>query len=326
MFRILSAKRAIFILAMASIFAATGSHAQGYPERPVRVVVPFAAGGSNDIVARLLTHKMSMALHQPFVVDNRGGAGGNIGTALVAKAAPDGYTLLSGGMGSLVMNPAIGRVPYDTLRDFAPITLIARAPNVLVVHPSLPVRTVTDLIALARSRPGQLNYASGGVGSTPHLSGALFAIMAGIDLTHIPYKGSAPAITDLIAGQVQLAFAGIPTVLPNINQGRLKALAVTGLERAPQLPNVPTVNESGLKGYEVNPWYGLLAPAGTPAAIVDRLQSECTKALKDAGIREQLLRLGAEPVGSSPAEFASIIKSDLAKWSSVARRVHIAAN
>jgi tripartite-type tricarboxylate transporter receptor subunit TctC len=318
-------RAAITALGITAAIIASAGYAQTYPEKPVRVIVPFAAGGSNDVVARLLAQKMSLSLRQQFVVDNKGGAGGNIGTDLVAKAAPDGYTVLSGGMGSLVMNPAIAKVPYNTLRDFAPITLIARAPNVLVVHPSLPVKSVAGLIELARRRPGQLNYGSGGVGSTPHLSAALFGIMAGIELTHIPYKGSALAITDLIAGQVQLSFAGIPIVLPHIKQGRLKALAVTGIDRSPQLPDVPTVNESGLKGYEVNPWYGLLAPAGTPAFIVDRLQGECAKALKDDVIRQQLVRQGAEPVGSTAAEFARVIKADLAKWSDVAHRAHIRA-
>jgi tripartite-type tricarboxylate transporter receptor subunit TctC len=255
----------------------TAACAQSYPVRPVRVIVPFPAGGSNDIIARVLAQQMSESLRQQFVVDNRAGAGGNIGTDLVAKAAPDGYTVLSGGMGSLVMNPAITKVPYDALRDFSPITLIARAPNVLVTHPSLPVHSVKDLIALARARPGQLNYGSGGVGSTPHLSGALFAAMAGITLNHVAYKGSAPAITDLIAGQVQLSFGGIPAVLPHVNQGRLRAIAVTGLTRSAQLPPIPTVSESGVKGYEVNPWYGMLAPAGTPRDIVDILHAQCQK-------------------------------------------------
>jgi tripartite-type tricarboxylate transporter receptor subunit TctC len=303
----------------------TAACAQSYPVRPVRVIVPFPAGGSNDIIARVLAQQMSESLRQQFVVDNRAGAGGNIGTDLVAKAAPDGYTVLSGGMGSLVMNPAITKVPYDALRDFSPITLIARAPNVLVTHPSLPVHSVKDLIALARARPGQLNYGSGGVGSTPHLSGALFAAMAGITLNHVAYKGSAPAITDLIAGQVQLSFGGIPAVLPHVNQGRLRAIAVTGLTRSAQLPPIPTVSESGVKGYEVNPWYGMLAPAGTPRDIVDILHAQCQKILRSSAMKEHLTRQGADPDGAPPAAFADVLRADIARWSKFIKQNRIEA-
>lgn len=326
MFRIDPATKLIHFLAVAGLVAATASYAQDYPTRPVRIIVPFAAGGSNDIVGRMLAQKLSEALHQQFVVDNRAGAAGNIGTHLAAKAAPDGYTLLSGGMGSLVANPAISKVPYDTVRDFAPITLIARAPNVLVLHPSVPAQNVAQLVALARARPGQLNYGSGGVGSTPHLSGALFAMMAGIELNHVPYKGAAPAVVDLIAGHVQLVLAGIPIVLPHLSLGKLKAIAVTGLERSLQLPNIPTVSESGLKGYDVNPWYGLLAPAGTPLEILSRLHAECRKALTSPAMKEQLLRQGAEADGSAPAEFAGVIRADLKKWSEVAQQARIRAD
>ncbi|HEY9447619.1 MAG TPA: tripartite tricarboxylate transporter substrate binding protein [Burkholderiales bacterium] len=326
MFRIDLATKLIHFLAVAGLVVATASYAQDYPTRPVRIIVPFAAGGSNDIVGRMLAQKLSEALHQQFVVDNRAGAAGNIGTYLAAKAAPDGYTLLSGGMGSLVANPAISKVPYDTVRDFAPITLIARAPNVLVLHPSVPAQNVAQLIALARARPGQLNYGSGGVGSTPHLSGALFAMMAGIELNHVPYKGAAPAVVDLIAGHVQLVLAGIPIVLPHLSLGKLKAIAVTGLERSLQLPNIPTVSESGLKGYDVNPWYGLLAPAGTPIEILSRLHAECRKALTSPAMKEHLLRQGAEADGSAPAEFAGVIRADLKKWSDVAQQARIRAD
>jgi tripartite-type tricarboxylate transporter receptor subunit TctC len=312
-------------MAVHAAFFMTAACAQNYPVRPVRVIVPFPAGGSNDIIARVLAQQMSESLRQQFIVDNRAGAGGNIGTDLVAKAAPDGYTVLSGGMGSLVMNPAITKVPYDALRDFAPITLIARAPNVLVTHPSLPVHSVKDLIALARARPGQLNYGSGGVGSTPHLSGALFAAMAGITLNHVAYKGSAPAITDLIAGQVQLSFGGIPAVLPHVNQGRLRAIAVTGLTRSAQLPAIPTVSESGVKGYEVNPWYGMLAPAGTPRDIVDILHAQCQKILQSPAMKEHLARQGADPDGSPPAAFADVMRADIARWSQFIKQNRIVA-
>jgi tripartite-type tricarboxylate transporter receptor subunit TctC len=291
----------------------TGS-GQAYPGRPVRIVVPFAPGGPNDIIARLVARKLGEAQGQPFVVENRAGAGGNIGTDFVAKSTPDGYTLLSAGPGSLIINPLIGKVPYDTQRDFAPITLMARAPNVLVAHPSLPARSVKELIALARARPGAINYGSGGNGSTPHLSAALFAAMTGVTLTHVPYKGTAPATADLIGGQVQIAFLGIPAVLPHLKSGKLRALAVTGLRRSPELPDVPTVDESGVPGYEVSPWYGLLAPAGVPRAIVARLAVATANIVRTPEIREKLALQGAEAEGSTPQEYAAAIRADTATW------------
>jgi len=294
----------------------TGS-GQVYPSRPVRVVVPFAPGGPNDIIVRLVAQKLADSWGQPFLVENRAGAGGNIGTDYVAKSAPDGYTLLSAGPGSLIINPLIGKVPYDTGRDFAPVTLMARAPNALVAHPSLPARSVKELIALARAHPGAINYGSGGSGSTPHLSAALFAAMAGVELTHVPYKGTAPATADLIGGQVQIAFLGIPAVLPHLKSGRLKVLAVTGLHRSPELPDVPTVDESGVPGYEVSPWYGLLAPAGATRAIVGRLGAEATKIVRTAEMREKLAAQGAEAAGSTPEEYAAVIRADTATWTSV---------
>jgi tripartite-type tricarboxylate transporter receptor subunit TctC len=291
--------------------------AQDYPSRPVRLVVPFAAGGPNDIIARLVGGRLSDALGQPIVVENRPGAGGNIGTDFVAKAPPDGYTLLSAGPGSLIINPLLGAVPYDTARDFAPVSLMASAPNVLVVHPSLPAKSVTELIELARARPRQLNYASGGPGSTPHLSGALFAVMAGIDIVHIPYKGTGPASADLLGGQVQMAFFGIPPLLPHIKSGKLRALAVTGKRRSPELPEVPTVDEAGLRGYEVSPWYGLLVPAATPRAIVARLNAEVAKIVRGAEMKDRLASQGAEPVGGTPEDYAAVIRADTATWARV---------
>jgi tripartite-type tricarboxylate transporter receptor subunit TctC len=293
--------------------------AQDYPSRPVRLVVPFAAGGPNDIIARLVGGRLSEALGQPIVVENRPGAGGNIGTDFVAKAPSDGYTLLSAGPGSLIINPLLGAVPYDTARDFAPVSLMASAPNVLVVHPSVPAKSVRELIALARARPRQLNYASGGPGSTPHLSGALFAVMAGIDIVHIPYKGTGPASADLLGGQVQMAFFGIPPLLPHIKSGKLRALAVTGKRRSPELPEVQTVHEAALPGYEVSPWYGLLAPAGTPRAIVDRLNAEVTKIVRGAEMREKLASQGAEPGGGTPEDYAAAIRADTVTWARVIR-------
>ena len=254
-----------------------------------------------------------------FVVENRPGAGGNIGTDFVAKAAPDGYTLLSVGPGSLIINPLIGKVPYDTARDFAPVTLMARAPNALVAHPSLPAGSVKELIELARSQPGRVNYGSGGNGSTPHLAGAMFAAMAGVALTHVPYKGTAPAMADLIGGQVQIAFLGIPTVLPHVKSGKLHVLAVTGKHRSPELPGVPTVDEAGVPGYELSPWYGLLAPAGTPREVVVRLGEEVSRVVRAPEMKEKLAVQGAEVAGGSPEEFAALIRADTSTWSRVAK-------
>jgi tripartite-type tricarboxylate transporter receptor subunit TctC len=308
---------ALVSAALCAVHFVFPAFAQDYPSRPVRLVVPFAAGGPNDIIARLVGGRLSDALGQPIVVENRPGAGGNIGTDFVAKAPPDGYTLLSAGPGSLIINPLLGSVPYDTARDFAPVSLMASAPNVLVVHPSLPARSVKELIELARARPRQLNYASGGPGSTPHLSGALFAVMAGIDIVHIPYKGTGPASADLLGGQVQMAFFGIPPLLPHIKSGKLRALAVTGKRRSPELPEVPTVDEAGLGGYEVSPWYGLLAPAGTPRAIVARLNAEVTRIVRGAEMREKLASQGAEPAGGTPEDYAAAIRADTATWTRV---------
>lgn len=295
------------------------ARAQDYPSKPVRIVVPFAPGGPNEIVARLVATGLSSAMGQQFIVENRPGAGGNIGTDHVAKSAPDGYTLLSAGPGSLVINPLMGPVPYDAARDFAPVSLMATAPNALVVNPGVAAKSVRELIALARARPGQLNYASGGAGSSPHLAAALFVSMAGVDIAHVPYKGTGPAVTDLLGGQVQMAVLGIPTVLPHIRSGRLRPLAVTGKRRSPELPEVPTVDEAGVAGYEMTPWYGLLAPAGTPRDIVARLGSETAKVLHDPEMKEKLSAQGAEPAGGTPEEFAAVLRTETARWTPVVR-------
>jgi tripartite-type tricarboxylate transporter receptor subunit TctC len=304
--------------------ASTGS-GQAYPAKPVHIVVPFPAGGPNDIVARLVGQKLSEALGQPVVVDNRAGAGGNIGTEFVAKAAPDGYTLLSAGPGSLIINPLLGRVPYDTAKDFTPVILMATVPNVLVANASLPADSVKALIAIARARPGEINYGSGGNGSTPHLSGALFTAMADIKLVHVPYKGTAPALSGLLGDHVHIAFLGIPPVLPHIRSGKLRALAVTGKRRSPELPDVPTVDEAGLPGYEVSPWYGVLAPAGTPREIVIRLNAEVARIVRTAEMKEKLHAQGAEPAVGDPGDFSATIRADTAKWSQVIREAGIRA-
>ena len=305
-----------YAVAWGVAFAAFSASAQ-YPAKPVRFVAPYPAGGVNDIVARILGQRMAAALGQPWVIDNRPGRGGNIGTEAVAKSPPDGYTLVHGGMGSLPLGPFLGKVSYDAVRDFVPITLTARAPNVLAVHPSLPARSVKELVALAKARPGELNYATSGVGSTPHLTAALFTSMANIRMAHIPYKGGPPATTDVLAGQVPIGFAPIPSFLPHIVSGRLRGLAVTGLQRSPSLPSLPTVNESGLPGFEMSPWFGVLAPTGTSAEIVGRLNTELVRALRSADVATQFSAQGVEPAHSSPDEFLGVIKADLKKWGKV---------
>jgi len=293
------------------------AYAQSYPAKPVRFVVPYPAGGVNDIVARLIGQRMTTALGQPWIVDNRPGRGGNIGSDHVAKSPADGYTLVHGGMGSLTLGPFLGKVPYDTLRDFTPITLTARAPNVIAVHPSLPARTVQELIALARSRPNELNYATSGVGSTPHLTAALFVSMAKIRMTHVPYKGGAPATNDLIAGQIPIGFSPIASLLPHIASGRVRGLGVTSAERSPSLPSLPTVAEAGLAGFEMNPWFGVLGPAGMPQDVIARLNVELVRILRSPEIATQFGAQGVEPAHCTPGEFLAVIKSDLNKWGQV---------
>ena len=315
------------VRACCALAALTASFAcaQPYPDKPVRLIVPYPAGGPNDIIGRMVALKLSATLGQQIIVDNRAGAGGNIGTDLVAKATPDGYTLLSGGMGSLVMNPALEKVPYDPVHDFAPVILVASAPNVLVVHPSLPVKSVKELIALARAHPGVLNYGSGGVGTTPHLSGALFNVLAHVNIVHVPYKGNAPALTDLLGGQVQLAFLGIPPVAPYVAAGKLRALAVTSAHRSQALPQVPTIAESGVPGYELSPWYGVLAPAGTPASIVVRLNTAIAQAMHTPDMIQKLKMIGAEVETTTPEAFGARIQADLVKWTKVIRDAKIRA-
>src|SRR2546430_1002423 len=300
--------------ALGAVLFGLCAHAQDYPTRPVRIVVPFAPGGPNDIIVRLVAQKLTETWGQPFVVDNRPGAGGNIGTDFVAKAAPDGYTLLSVGPGSLIINPLIGKVPYDTARDFAPVTLMARAPNALVAHPSLPAGSVKELIELARSQPGRVNYGSGGNGSTPHLAGAMFAAMAA-RAPPPPSPNSTPTpLAHPLRGQGQITFLRIPPLLPPVQARHLRVLAVTGKHRSPELPGVPTVDEAGVPGYELSPWYGLLAPAGTPREVVPRLGEEGSRIVRTAEMKERLAVQGAEVAGGSPEEFAALIRADTSTW------------
>ena len=308
----------------AALTAAPAALAQTYPTKTVRMIVAFPPGGTTDILARATAQKLTEAFGQQVVIDNRPGAGGNIGTELVARSPADGYTLLASPGSTLTSNPAVyAKVPFDTVRDFAPVTIIAEVPNVLIVHPSLPVKTVKELIALAKSRPGQLAYASTGAGQSTHLSAELFKQMARVDMIHVPYKGSAPALTDMVAGQVTVMFDNMPSCLPFVKAGRLKAIAVTSTKRSPTTPELPTVAEAALPGFDVTVWFSVLAPANTPRDIVARLNAEIVKALKAPDMRERLSQQGAEPVGNTPEEFAGVIKRDLAKWSKLVTDANI---
>ncbi len=305
--------------ALVAAFAAA-AFAQPYPSRPIRIVVPFPAGGTTDLIARAAGQKLTESLGQPVVVDNRPGAGGNIGAELVAKSAPDGYTLLMGTVGTHAINASLyPKMPYDHVRDFAPIILVAGVPNVLVVNPSLPVNSVQELIAYGKANPGKLNFASSGNGTSIHLSGELFKTMTGVQMAHIPYKGSAPALQDLAGGQVQLMFDNLPSALPLIKAGRLKALAVTSKTRAPALPDVPTVAESGLPGFEASSWFGLLAPAGTPQPVITKVNAEIAKWLATPEAKEKLTAQGANVVGGTPEDFARHIAAETAKWQKVVK-------
>ena len=312
------------LLLACTVLTTTAVYAQSYPSKPVRVVLPFPAGGGADIIVRLLARKLGEGMNQNFVVDNRAGAAGIIGCELVAKAPADGYTLLLGTTGTHTTNPAVfAKLPYDPVRDFATVSLAAESPFVLLVHPSLPPRSVKELIAFARTRPGQLNYASAGVGSSSHLGFELFNSMAGIKGEHVPYKGLGPAAADTIAGIITMTWDAIPSSKPMIERGRLRALGIGSLKRSPLLPQVPTIDEAGLKGFELGSWYGLFAPAGTPADIVRQLQREIFKAVSAADVRSQFAAMGADPVGGTPEEFAAVVQRDLAKWAKVARDVNL---
>ncbi len=303
-------------------FAVSTAHAlaqQGYPVRPVRLIVPSSPGGGTDITARLIAPKLSEYLGQQVVVENRPGAGTMIGGEAVARAAPDGYTLLMG-ISTLAINPAIYRkVPYDALRDFVPISQAVSLSNILVTHPSLPPRNVRELIAFARARPGQINYASAGVGTSPHLSMALFLSMTGLKMEHVPYKGSGPGVIDLVAGHVPVMMPNMLSALPHIKAGRLRAHGVTGTKRASGAPEIPTIAEAGVPGYEAVQWYGVLAPAGTSREIVAKLHGAVVRAVQNADVKARFLADGADPVGSSPEEFAAYIRAETAKWAKVVK-------
>jgi tripartite-type tricarboxylate transporter receptor subunit TctC len=313
-----AAKLLVFVLATCAVCVHTVSAADtNYPERPVRVIVTFPPGGGTDIVARMIFQKVAERMGGAFIIDNRGGAGGTIGSELAAKAPPDGYTIVVVS-GSHTINPSLyKKLAYDTVRDFAPISMLVTGPGLLVVHPSLPARSVKELIAIAKGRPGELLYASAGNGTPPNLAAELFKMMAGISLVHVPYKGNAQAMTDLMAGQVSLSFPTAPSALPHVQTGRLRALGVTGAKRAAGWPDMPTIAEAGLPGYEASAWYGVLAPAGLPAAIAGKLQNEIHAVLRTPEVAGKLIAQGLEPAANTPDEFARVIAAELAKWNKV---------
>jgi tripartite-type tricarboxylate transporter receptor subunit TctC len=295
-----------------------------YPSRPLHLIVPFPPGGSTDILARVLGQKLSEVLEQPVVVDNRPGAGGSIGAEAAAKAAPDGYTLLMGQLGPLAVSPAIyKKLPYDPVKSFAPVCLMAIVPSVLVVNTSLPFSSAAELIAYAKKNPGRLTYGSAGNGSTSHLTTEYFKLATGTDILHVPYKGVGPMLTDLVSGQVAMGINGAPAVMPHVTSGRLRALAVTSLARVPSLPDIPTLDEAGVKGFEANGWYGIVAPAGTPSAIVLRLNSGIRRAVGTPELRARLDAEGAIPAGGTPEEFGALIASEIVRWGTVLKKAGI---
>jgi len=313
-------RNAFAVIAAAAISLVSSAALAQYPTKPIRVVVPFPAGGTTDILARAASQKMSEAWGQPVIVDNRPGAGGNIGAELVAKSANDGYTLLMGTVGTHAINTALySKMPYDHVKDFVPIVLVAGVPNVLVIHPSVPANSVQELIAYGKANPGKLNFASSGAGTSIHLAGELFKVSTGVQMQHVPYKGSAPALTDLMGGQVQLMFDNLPSALPHIKSGKLKALAVTSAKRAPALPDVPTIAETGVAGFEASSWFGLLAPTGTPREVIVKVNAEVAKWLASPDAREKLTAAGANAAGGSPEDFAAHIAAETSKWAKVVK-------
>jgi tripartite-type tricarboxylate transporter receptor subunit TctC len=307
-------------VALIAIGMSMGAHAAQFPTKPIRLIVPFAPGGSNDIMARIAAQKFSESLGQQVIVDNRPGASGIVGTELAAKAPPDGYTALMMSL-TLTVNPSLYRkLPYDTTKDLVPVSLIASAPLMLVVNPALPAKSVQELIAHAKANPGKLNFGSGGRGTTPHLAGEMLKAMAGLDMTHVPYKGGGPALADLVGGQIQLMLENIPSTLPFAKSGKLRALAVSGMKRSPLVPDKPTLDEAGLKGYEIVGWNGLFYPAGTSPAIIKTIHAQTVKMLAQPDVKERLAALGAEPVGNSPAEFAAFIRAEIGKWARIVKQ------
>jgi tripartite-type tricarboxylate transporter receptor subunit TctC len=317
-------KRSI-LAALAALLPAVAA-AQAYPSGPVRIINPFTAGGPVDLLARAVGQKLNEAWGQPVIVEARAGAAGNIGIEYVARQPADGYTLLVLPTGNAVVNPHLyAKLPYDTFRDFAPVTLLATVENALVVHPGVAAKSVPELVALAKASPGKLTFASPGVGSQAHIAGEMLKSMAGVDMVHVPYKGMAPAMNDLLGGQVTFMFLSTSSALKQVQAGKLRALGVASLKRSPAAPDLPTIAEQGFPGFEAVSWYALMAPAGTPADVVEKIAAESTRALRDASVRERLLGLGADPVGGSPADIAAMLKRENTRWGDIIRKAGIRA-
>ena len=314
---------AVALVLAAAVVSGSNAAAQDYPAHPIRLIVPVAAGGGNDIAARMIAQKLTEAWGQQVVVDNRPGASTAIGSEITARANPDGHTIMLVSV-SFAINAAMPRkLPFDPLKDFAPITQVARVPQILIVYPSAPAKSVAELIALARAKPDALNYASAGNGSSTHLPMELFMSLARVSFNHVPYKGTAPGLTDLLAGQVQLMFNAIPPVLPHMKSGRVRALAVTSAQRAVSLPDVPTIAESGLPGYAYDSWFAIFAPARTPAAIIDKLNREIVRIVKLPDVRERFIGMGVDPLGTSPRELGEHVRSEIARWTKIVRERNI---
>jgi tripartite-type tricarboxylate transporter receptor subunit TctC len=313
----LAAASALSLLALTPLTA----QAQAFPAKAITIIVPFSAGGTTDILARVLGQFMSKDLGQPVIIDNRAGAGGNIGTQLVARAAPDGYTILMGTVGTHAINQSLyPKLAFDPIKDFAPLTRVALVPNLLVANPAQPFKTVKELMAYAKANPGKITFGSSGSGTSIHLSGELFKQMAGVDIQHVAYKGSAPAVNDLLGNHIAIMFDNMPSAIGHVKAGKLRPLAVTTAQRSPALPDVPTIAEAGVPGYEATSWFGLLAPAGTPAPVVTKLNAAILKALADPDVKKKLLEQGAEPAGETPAQFAAFIASETVKWGKIVKQ------
>jgi tripartite-type tricarboxylate transporter receptor subunit TctC len=313
------------VLSVLCVIAGAVHAADTYPSRPIRMIVAYPPGGGTDQVGRVMAEQLTVTLGQNVVVDNRGGATGNIGTELAARALPDGYTLLMGNVAPNAVNVSLfKKLPFDPVKDFSPVSLVAITPNILVAHPSIPVKTIKELIAYAKAKPGTLNFPSAGVGSSSHLAGELLKSLAGISMVHVPFKGGGPALVAVIAGEVQIMFATMPAAMPHVKSGKVKPVAVTTAKRSKAMPDLPTIAESGVKGYDASTWYGLLAPARTPPAVVTRLHGDTVKILAGP-TRQRLEAQGFEPDGGTPAEFANYIKSEITKWAKVIKDAGIPA-
>jgi tripartite-type tricarboxylate transporter receptor subunit TctC len=316
----------LIALVLCSIFVGAAGAQDAYPSRPVRFILPFPPGGGTDILGRVIAERLSSNLGQPVVTENRGGAGGNVGAEAAAHSAPDGYTIVLVAP-SLAISPSLySKLNYDPVKDLAPISLVATVPNVMITNPAVEAKTLQEFIALARSRPGAMNYGSGGAGTSNHLAGELFNIVTGAKLVHVPYKGVNLAMQGVLAGEIQLVFIGIPAALPHIKAGKLRALALVAPQRSPALPEVPTVAEAGLKDFEVTTWYGIMTPAGTPRPIVSRLNAELVKIMHTPDVKERLAGMATDPLTSTPEEFAAYLKQEIAKWGDVVRKANLKAD